>query len=231
MSSPTGRSYAVYDDFLDEAEWTEVWQWFQSVDLAPVTRTRGAWKLDDGEPLGGDEIVTPTRDAELGEPGSDPSLFPSGTPLDLVLGGVLGLVDEVRDLVGDDFARVTARPYVYPRGSALSWHSDDSSVYSGAFVYYAHPFWNAHWGGELLLADGARDAGIMGHRFDDHAFSDALLERGTGVYVAPRPNRLVLLGDAPHMVTPVRDAAGSAVRATVSGFFLVGGADADGDDD
>ena len=28
------------------------------------------------------------------------------------------------------------------------------------------------------------------------------------------------LGGAPHMVTPVRPAAGSSVRASVSGFFL-----------
>ena len=49
---------------------------------------------------------------------------------------------------------------------------------------------------------------------------DALLERGEGRFVMPRPPRLVVLGGAPHMVAPVRAAAGSNVRATVSGFFL-----------
>ena len=53
----------VLDDFLDEEAWTDVWTMFQFTDLAPVTRTAGAWKLDDGVPLGGDEIVTPARDA------------------------------------------------------------------------------------------------------------------------------------------------------------------------
>ncbi|MEL6428652.1 MAG: 2OG-Fe(II) oxygenase [Planctomycetota bacterium] len=213
-------AYAIFDDVLDEEEWTRLWSWLQVCELNPVTRTAGAWKLDDGVPLGGEEIVTPPRDAELAEPGAEPGTFPSGTPLDAVLAAVLGVAGEAEHLVGTDFARVTARAYVYPRGSALSWHSDDSAAYTGAFIYYAHPYWNAHWGGELLLADGAVDAGVMGHRFDDHAFSEALLESGTGAFVAPKPNRLVLLGDAPHMVTPVRDAAGSAVRATVSGFFL-----------
>ena len=221
------RSFAVYDDLLDEDEWTQLWSWFQRCTLRPVTRTAGAWKLDDGIPLGGDEIVTPPRDSELPEPGEEPGVFPSDTPLDAVVQGVLGIVDEVSDLVSDGFAQLVARAYVHPRGAGLSWHSDDSSVYTGAFVYYAHPFWNAHWGGELLLADGARSAGVMGHRFDDHGFSEALLEEGTGAFVAPKPNRLVVLGDAPHMVAPVRDAAGNAVRATVSGFFL---RDAGGDE-
>ena len=214
------RSHAIYDDFLDEETWTRLWSWLQVCELSPVTRTIGAWKLDDGQPWGGDEIVTPERDEELAEPGAAPGAYPSGTPLDAVLEGVLGVAAEASDLVGDAFERVTARPYVHPAGSALSWHSDDSSVYDGAFVFYAHPHWNAHWGGELLIADGDAGGGVMGHRFDDHAYSEALMERGTGAFVAPRPNRLVLLGGAPHAVSPVRAAAGNAVRASVSGFFL-----------
>ena len=78
-------SFLVLDDFLDEEAWTEVWTMFQFVELAPVARTAGAWKADDGAPLGGDAIVTPARDAELGEPGADPARFPSGTALDHVL--------------------------------------------------------------------------------------------------------------------------------------------------
>ncbi|MEM1450297.1 MAG: 2OG-Fe(II) oxygenase [Planctomycetota bacterium] len=214
----------VLDDFLDEEAWTDVWTMFQFTDLAPVTRTAGAWKLDDGVPLGGDEVVTPPRDAELGASGARGDRFPSGTALDRVLEAILGQAATFAPLVGADWAHVTARAYVYPAGSGLAWHGDDSAVYTGAFIYYAHPRWNAHWGGELLVADVEDDARedlpIMGHRFDDEAYSDALLERGEGRFVMPRPNRLVVLGDAPHMVAPVRAAAGSNVRATVSGFFL-----------
>jgi len=218
----TDPAYLVIDDFLDEEAWTEVWSMFQFVDLAPVSRTAGAWKLGDGIPLGGDVIVTPARDAELPEPGTEPGTFPSGTGLDLVLGAVLGCADEIVPVVGDGWAHVTARSYVYPRGSALSWHGDDTAHYTGAFIYYAHPHWNAHWGGELLLAD--TDPGeqlpIMAHRFDDEDYSAALMEHGAGRFVMPKPNRLVVLGNAPHMVSPVRAAAGSNVRASVSGFFL-----------
>ncbi len=224
----TTPGFVVIDDLLDEETWTEVWSMFQFVDLVPVTRTAGAWKTDDGAPLGGDAIVTPPRDEELAPAGDRPGRFPSGTPLDHVLAAVLGLGESLVPVVGTEWAHVTARPYVYPAGSALSWHGDDTALYTGALIYYAHPHWNAHWGGELLLADidadddraPEDDLPIMAHRFDDEGYSQALLDCGAGRFVMPKPNRLVLLGSAPHMVAPVRAAAGSNVRASVSGFFL-----------
>ena len=142
----------IVDDFLDEAAWTEVWTHFQFADLAPVTRTAGAWKLGDGVPLGGDELVTPARDEELSDEPVE-GRFPSGTALDRVVEALLGEAARFAPLVGDDWAHLTARPYVYPTGSGLSWHGDDSAAYTGAYIYYAHPHWNAHWGGELLVAD------------------------------------------------------------------------------
>lgn len=214
-------SVRIVDDLLDEESWTEVWSYFQFAELSPVSRTRGAWKFDDGQAMGSDEIVTPARDAEVGEPGATPGTFPSGTALDRVLEAVLAEAGASAELVGTSWAHVTARAYVYPRGAGLSWHVDDSAHYDGAFIYYAHPHWNAHWGGELLVAENTpADMPIMGHRFDDEGISEALMESGHGRFVAPRPNRLVLLGGAPHMVQPVRAAAGSHVRASVSGFFL-----------
>ena len=137
-------AFLVLDDFLDEDAWTEVWTMFQFAELSPVTRTAGAWKLDDGVPLGGDEIVTPARDAELGAAGERDGVYPSGTALDRVVEALLGHAASFAPLVGDDWAHVTARPYVYPRGAGLSWHGDDSAVYTGAYIYSAHPHWNAH---------------------------------------------------------------------------------------
>ena len=62
MPSP---AFAILDDFLDEDEWTALWTHFQFAEMHPVSRLVGAWKLDDGVPLGGKEIVTPARNAEL----------------------------------------------------------------------------------------------------------------------------------------------------------------------
>jgi Rps23 Pro-64 3,4-dihydroxylase Tpa1-like proline 4-hydroxylase len=102
----------------------------------------------------------------------------------------------------------------------LSWHRDDSELYAGAFIYYAHPHWNAHWGGELLIADVPDDLDIMAYRFENEPYSEQLLEHGAGRFVMPKSNRLVILGGAPHAVAPVSAAAGQNVRASVSGFFL-----------
>lgn len=215
MTSSPPR-FRILDDFLGEEAWTEVWTHLQFEELHPVTRTSGAWKLDDGVPFGGREIVTPN-------PGADSKSTQPHSADDAALSGVLEALlaapQAWRDIVGTGWQTVTARSYVYPRGSALSWHSDDTERFAGAYVYYASPRWNAHWGGELLLADSDPDE-MMGYRFETEAYSEQLLERGTGRFVAPKPNRLVVLGSVPHAVAPVRDAAGDAVRASVSGFFV-----------
>jgi len=219
----THPEFAIIDDFLEEAEWAALWTEFQFMELHPVTRTVGAWKLQDGAPLGGLEIVTPDRDAELVHNPDDPHLFPSETATDAVITNLLARPDAHSEIVGDAWRRISARPYVYPHGSGLSWHCDDSELYAGAFIYYAHPHWNAHWGGELLLADDPdQDLPIMAHRFENEAYSEILMQQGAGRFIAPKPNRLVILGGAPHAVAPVSSAAGQYVRASVSGFFLRG---------
>ena len=218
MANPTLR---IIDDFLDEEEWTALWTEFQFAELHPVSRTVGAWKLSDGVPLGGQEIITPPREADLAHDPQDPQRYPSGTAIDAVITGLLAESEAYSAVVGNEWARISARAYVYPAGTSLSWHRDDSDLYSGAFIYYAHPHWNAHWGGELLVADDADgDLPIMGHRFENESYSESLLENGGGRFVMPKPNRLVILSGAPHAVAPVSRAAGQNVRASVSGFFL-----------
>ncbi|MEM7517607.1 MAG: hypothetical protein AAF368_11885, partial [Planctomycetota bacterium] len=156
----------IIDNFLSEEEWTALWTEFQFAELAPISRTAGAWKLEDGVPLGGQEIVTPTRDEELLHDPSQPQRYPSNTAIDGVISALLADSESYADLIGTDWVRMSARAYVYPQGSSLSWHRDDSDLYTGAFIYYAHPHWNAHWGGELLVAEGTDDElPIMGHRF------------------------------------------------------------------
>jgi hypothetical protein len=218
MSEP---SLLIIDDFLDEDDWTAVWTEFQFAEMHPVSRTVGAWKLDDGVPLGGLEVVTPARNTELVHDPEKPQVYPSKTAIDLVLTGLLSESAACAKIVDEDWERIIARAYVYPRGTGLSWHRDDSEIYAGAFIYYAHPHWNAHWGGELLVAEGTdEDLPIMGHRFETESYSMDLLNHGAGRFVMPKPNRMVILGGAPHAVAPVSSAAGQNVRASVSGFFL-----------
>ena len=212
-------NFSIVDDFLDEETWTAMWSDFQFMELHPVSRTVGAWKLDDGVPLGGEEVV-------LARPGAG-ATAPGSSPLERVVAAVFDNPEYHRELVADDWTRVSARAYVYPQGSGLSWHVDDHELYAGAFIYYAHPHWNAHWGGELLVAErdpeseaAAGELPIMAYRFDTESYSERLLDMGCGNFVSPKPNRLVILGGAPHMVARINPAAGAAVRASVTGFFL-----------
>ena len=111
-------------------------------------------------------------------------------------------------------------------GTGLSWHCD-AGPYTGAFIYYAHPTWNAQWGGELLVADGCGDYAQADredgrrHRLDNARENEILLREGTGRYVMPKPNRLVYLqGGTPHRIMPVLPAAGQNPRVSVAGFFV-----------
>ena len=209
-------NFSIVDDFLDEATWTQVWSDFQFMELHPVTRTLGAWKLDDGVPLGGQEAVVARDAAEAADSG-----------LSQLVAAMMANADRFSELIGEQWDRISARPYIYPQGTGLSWHVDDHELYAGAFIYYAHPHWNAHWGGELLIAERdleqeaqQGEMPIMAHRFETESYSERLLEIGCGNFISPKPNRLVVLGGAPHMIARVNPAAGAAVRASIAGFFL-----------
>jgi Rps23 Pro-64 3,4-dihydroxylase Tpa1-like proline 4-hydroxylase len=57
--------------------------------------------------------------------------------------------------------------------------------------------------------------------FDDGRQHASMLEIGTGRFVMPRPNRLVILaGGVSHMIAPVSPAAGHHVRGSIAGFFV-----------
>lgn len=76
------NTLTIIDDFLDEEDWTALWTEFQFAELSPVSRTVGAWKLSDGIPLGGAEVITPQRDAELVHDPKKPQQYPSETAID-----------------------------------------------------------------------------------------------------------------------------------------------------
>ncbi len=209
-------NFSIIDDFLDEPEWTRLWSSYQFMDLLPVTRTSGAWKLDDGVPLAGKECSL-AREVGVAMPTEEQA----DSPLLPLLRAVQKLTDVQDRLLQGPWSQLVARPYVYPRGTGLSWHVDDHDLFAGAFVYYAHPVWNAHYGGELLVAETDGEAlPIMAYRFETEEYSERLLEVGCGNFIAPKPNRLVVLAGAPHQIAPVSPAAGHHVRASVAGFFV-----------
>jgi hypothetical protein len=223
------RLVAVYDAVLSRARFDALWRYMQTASYAPVHEGsyRKAWRPADGVPLRGTTYLS--KDVF---PGSRLPVLPSRTPVDTVVAVTTRAARGLGQLVGRagrDWIAVSATPYLYPPGTGLSWHADENQ-YRGSYVFYAHPEWNASWGGELLVSHGrpSRRRGAAGARAEaDMPFlrveeeSERLVKLGLGMFIVPAPNRLVVVGgDVPHMVNRVSSAAGNHVRASLAGFFF-----------
>jgi hypothetical protein len=236
--------FHVYDDVLSEKDFRAVWQYVQLESYVPVHHTEWVkvWRISDGIPLGATTTVLykgpPT-------PGGG-RVYPTHTGLDRLLEALGGQLDQLTGLIGKlgaDFDNFSARSFLYPEGTGLSWH-EDAVGYTGGYVYYAHPEWNVQWGGELMIADeSARPGESESDRvvvltrqdgalkltkirippfLDNTSQNAAIGARGLGTYIAPKPNRLVVIGGGnPHMINKVSAAAGDRVRCTIAGFFTL----------
>jgi hypothetical protein len=243
------KQFHVYDDVLAEKDFSAVWNYVQLESYVPVHHNGWVkvWRISDGVPLGAAATVlyeSPRRPSGA-EDAKGTRIYPTHTGLDRVLEALRGHADELADVVGKwgvDFENVSARSFLYPQGTGLSWH-EDAVNYTGGYAFYAHPEWNVQWGGELLVADesaraqsfdddrvpvltrtegGLRLSKIRIPPFLDNTRQNTVLgERGMGCYITPKPNRLVVIaaGNA-HMINPVHHAAGDHVRCTIAGFFI-----------
>jgi hypothetical protein len=213
-----GDDFVVVDDVLDPRAFAAIGRELANGRYDSV-HARGwdkAWRLADGSPLRGAAVYYDPTGACSG-PGTR---YPTSSVVDEFIDAVRDLASEHRHVVGSEgtqWAALFLSPWLYPVGSALSLHRDGGG-YSGAFTYFAHPRWDVHWGGELLLLDGvpAAEADLSGA-----AGSTGVVGSGLATCVFPRPNRLVLVGpDRPHMITRVDGNAGDRVRTSLAGFFL-----------
>ncbi len=68
---------------------------------------------------------------------------------------------------------------------------------------------------------GGTGATRVGQHLDNAWENEKLMEMGTGRYVFPKPNRLVIVAPGcAHCINPLTAAAGDKVRATIAGFFI-----------
>ena len=116
------------------------------------------------------------------------------------------------------------RPYAFPAGAGLSWHTDGANG-SGAFVYYVHPHWNVQWGSELLIIPQTYTQlpplGSNDRSFDNSWENTMLMKTGIGEFIFPKTNRIIFLrGGTYHAIRKVDVAAGQNVRCTIAGLFL-----------
>jgi len=226
--------YAVYDDLLPPDPCRALWNYFQ---LQPFQRIdalgmQGQWALEDSAVLRGPTIGwQQTWDAQ----------YPTHTPVDALMKAVADTAPQFAALAGksgSDWTAFSACPMLYVAGQGRLWHRDADDDLAG-WTYYAHPTWNIEWGGELFIAERdtpPADTGVFLHRLrptpdhpeppawkshlDNDDASRLLMETGLGAFVAPRPNRLVVVrGTTPRSIAKVRASAGRHVLATFGGQF------------
>jgi hypothetical protein len=177
------------------------------------------WRLWDGEPLRGLGVVYDPKSLFTGEA----RRYPTFSSIDLLIDEVLGAAARSPETVGtegEDWKALYLAPWLYPVGSALSRHVDGER-YSGAFTWFAHPRWCAHWGGELVVEPAGEGQDISPE--SEPWMDDDGADCGTGIatMINPLPNRLVLIGpDRPHRIARVDANAGARVRSSIAGFFL-----------
>jgi len=207
------RAYAVIDDFLPHQAHLDLWDAFQETVAFPEKARdwNRVYQLMDGDsPV---SSAFPSRKPWLrdGTAGGSQDAPPA---LRTFSDAFFGLMS--RDVAPLSFAPWTGfslSAWVYRPGSGLDWHSDTGWL--AGYIYYAHPVWRPNWGGELLVAEDTVIQSDSPNRTAETACD------GGGVFLCPRPNRLVLLrGGTWHCIKKVESAAGEAFRASVSGFFF-----------
>lgn len=244
--------YAVFDDVLSADEFAQLWEYIQLDEYSSAHQARWekSWRLADGQPLVG-VMVSHLLDGQTDDFGRSTDgrvtrSYPTRGGIDSIIGLLLDRHDEFAEWIGargHDWKALTARPYLYPAGTALSWHTDAYS-YSGAFVFYAHPEWSASWGGELMICDEStadtnlgdkhvlstvvKEGKVVGLRrmpvppaLDHKRENEILVGAGLGEFVIAKPNRLVIMrAGTPHRIARVDPAAGENVRCSIGGCFL-----------
>jgi len=204
----------VIDDILPAADFAAVASLAAKLDYGSTVYGTSIWRQEIIEnPLGSglsvswyDQRDHKTDDMAIAGPDGLGRRYPTGTWLDPALEMIRNCAAKSPNLIGkypSDWWGLTCRLYAYGAGTRADWHTD-AAGYTGAFVYYVHPLWNRSWGGDLLV------------RVDDMS-----LAADCGIFVTPRPNRLVLLkAGTEHAVSRLSSAIGSGFRRSMSGFFV-----------
>ena len=129
--------------------------------------------------------------------------------------------------------------HAYGAGSELSWHRDAGN-FTGAYTFYLHRHWMHTWGGNMLIADDKTNFEVYNDAPENIQPSDmyakefnkilptfnlgfeskCVLDPGVGMYIAPKPNRIVFVKkNTVHKVERIDKTAGGNWRLSLTGFF------------
>jgi len=204
----------VYDNTFSPAEFQLVWDHVRSEPYGSPSQSRWekVWHLNDGSP-----VMSRSRQY---------SQRPFHNVFDVVMTRFISVLHENEALVGregvdwEDFSLTT---HIYQRGTKISGHRD-AGRYAGSCLVYIHPEWSSFWGGELFIPEEGHDSTTL-ESVPMNQFEDGNDRRPPGsefgLYIVPRPNRLVLTApDTYHYTSRVDPDAGENLRCSINGFLL-----------
>lgn len=213
----------VVDDFLEQEAWDRLLNQVQCDEWTQSQPDDKYWHITDGANYKASKRFL--RDA------------PFNDNYDIWADAIRAFADSepAQEYVAG-YTDIAMRCHGYPVGSKNPWHTDMGGV---TYSYYLHKHWQINWDSMLLVLpkdsveykqimrklpgtkqqDTYRSTGTL-EMFEQAEKQKGLIEHGMGYFVAPKPNRLVLINkNVVHGITRVDKDAGENVRLTMTGFF------------
>ena len=141
-----------------------------------------------------------------------------------------------KDFVNEKYYNIAMQCHGYPVGSKNPWHTD---LGYSTYTYYLHKKWQINWDSTLLIipmeakleyeqllkldknsvhTDSYAKDNMPMEMFEQSKKFSSIIEYGRGIFVSPKPNRLVLINkNVIHGVTRVDSDAGENVRVSLTG--------------
>lgn len=208
------NEYTVIDNVLDESQFSALWAEVQGLDFFHHTGLwNKVWQLTDPPTVSSSSFYLSQQQFSA--------------PIQSIVEQFKNAIDSsgYYGSIGKEWDDISFTIYLNGRGSRLLTHAD-YPTYAGAAVYYIHPYWSSTWGGELVFPDvppheivGSTNPinGPLYRKTEDTTFT----KTGTGRYVTPTPNRMVLIRPRVwHRTNPVDVDAGNHLRVSISAFLL-----------
>lgn len=216
----------VVDNFLSENDWNKL---FNQVQVDKWSKVDNAddkyWHLTDGDAYKTTRMLV--KD------------FPFKNNYDIWFHRLSKFLDtnEAKDFVGS-YQGYSCRCYAYPVGGKNPWHDDMGFL---TYAYYLHKRWQINWDGTLLIIpkdeiqyDQLLDVDEKSVSYDQYTdlktpmemFEQAdkyrnILDCGRGIFVSPKPNRLVIINkNVVHGINRVDADAGENIRLSLGGAIL-----------
>jgi hypothetical protein len=148
----------------------------------------------------------------------------------------LDTCEDVKSYV-KDYEEYAIRCHAYPVGGKNPWHHDLGFT---TYTYYLHKHWQINWDSTLLIVpyssveyiqrlqldpntkhyDSYASFNSPMEMFQQREHYQSIIDYGMGMFVSPKPNRLILINkDVVHGITRVDSDAGDNVRLSFTGMI------------